>query len=82
MSTLHTNVCSRYLLDALHWVWGLSKFDKRETTEIPQQCVLCRFKVLVNFGQVSLFVGAFIVDLEYYLFIVNFIKCYFMAYFF
>ena len=34
------------------------------TTDIPQQCISCRFQVLVNFGQVfALFLGAFIVDL-------------------
>ena len=50
------------------------------TTRIPQQCVSCRLDVLVNFGQISdLFLGAFIVDFEYYLFIVNVIKCYLMT---
>ena len=39
------------------------------------------FEVLVNFGQVfALFFGAFIVDFDYSLFIVNVIKCYLMAY--
>ena len=45
------------------------------TTEIPQQCLSCRFDILVNFGQVfALFFGAFIVDFEYTLFMVNTIK--------
>ena len=39
-------------------------------TGIPQQCLSCRFEVLVNFGEVfALFLGAFIVDFEYSLFI-------------
>ena len=51
------------------------------TTGIPQQCLSCRFEVLVNFGQVfSLFLGAFIVYFEYSLFIANVIKYYLMAY--
>ena len=42
------------------------------TTEIPQQCLSCRLDVLVNFGQIfALFLGTFIVDFEYYLFIVS-----------
>ena len=27
--TLHTKVCVSYILEALHWVWDLSKFDNR-----------------------------------------------------
>ena len=34
-STLHTNVCSRYILEALHLVWDLSKF---ENTEVVGSC--------------------------------------------
>ena len=35
-------------------------------TGIPQQCLSCRFKVLVNFGEVfALFFFAFIVDFKY-----------------
>ena len=35
----------------------------------------------MNFGQVfALFLGTFFVDFEYFLFIVNVIKCYLMAY--
>ena len=30
--TLHTNVCSRYIIEALHWVWYLCEFDSRNTT--------------------------------------------------
>ena len=42
------------------------------TTGIPQQCLSCRLDVLVNFLQIiAPFLGAFIVDFEYYLFIVN-----------
>ena len=53
------------------------------TTEIPQQCLLCCFKILVNIGQgFALFLGGFIVAFEYCLFIVNVIKCYLMAYLF
>ena len=49
------------------------------TTEIPQQCLLCCFKILVNIGQgFALFLGGFIVAFEYCLFIVNVIKCYLM----
>ena len=52
------------------------------TTAIPQQCLSCGLDVLVNFGQkFALFLGTFIVDFEYYLFIVNVIKCYLMTYF-
>ena len=41
----------------------------------------CCFEVLVNFEEVfALFLGAFIVDFEYSLFMVNVIKCYLMAY--
>ena len=59
------------LIEALHWVWDLSKL----TTEIQQQCLSCRFDVLVNFGQVfSQFLGDFIVYFEYSLFIVNVIN--------
>ena len=48
---------------------------------IPKQCLSCRFEVSVNFREVfALFLGAFIVDFEYSLFIVNVIKCYLMAY--
>ena len=44
------------------------------TTGIPQQCLSCNLDVLVNFAQISaLFVGAFIVDFDYYLPIVNII---------
>ena len=51
------------------------------TTGIPKQCLSFRFEVFVNFWQVfSLFLAAFIVDFEYSLFIVNFIKCYLVAY--
>ena len=51
------------------------------TTGIPQQFLSCCLDVLVNFGQIfALFLGAFIVDLEYYLFIVNVINCYLMTY--
>ena len=40
------------------------------TTGIPQQCLSCRLEVLVKFGEVfALFLGAFIVDFEYSLFI-------------
>ena len=36
------------------------------TTKITQQFLSCRFKVLVNFGQVfELFLGALIVDFKY-----------------
>ena len=42
------------------------------TTGIPQQYLSCRLDVLVNFGQIfALFLGTFIVDFEYYLFIVS-----------
>ena len=42
------------------------------TSGIPQDCLLCRLDVLVNFGQIfALFLDTFIVDFEYYLFIVN-----------
>ena len=42
------------------------------TTGIPQQCLSCRLEVLINFLQIfALFLGTFIVDFEYYLFIVN-----------
>ena len=42
------------------------------TTGIPQQCLSCCLNVLVNFGQIfALFLSTFIVDFEYYLFIVN-----------
>ena len=42
------------------------------TTGIPQQCLSCHLDVLVNFGQIfALFLGTFIFDFEYYLFIVN-----------
>ena len=42
------------------------------TTEVPQQHLSYCFQVLVNFRQVSAqFPGAFIVDFEYSLFIVN-----------
>ena len=50
-------------------------------TGISQQCLLCCFEVLVNFGQVfAPFLGAFIVAFEHSWFIVNVIKCYLMAY--
>ena len=51
------------------------------TTGIPQQCLSCRFELLVNFGQIfALFLGACVVDFEYSVFIVNVIKCYFTVY--
>ena len=51
------------------------------TIEILKQFLPCRFEVLVNFGQVfALFLGAFIVDFECSLFVVNVIKCYLMTY--
>ena len=54
------------------------------TTGIPQQCLPFRIEalvILVNFGQVfALFLGIFIFNSEYSLFIVNVIKCYFLAY--
>ena len=41
-------------------------------TGIPKKCLSYRLDVLVNFGQIfALFLGTFIVDFEYYLFIVN-----------
>ena len=52
------------------------------TTWIQQQCLPFRIEVLVilvNFGQVfALFLGIFIFNSEYSLFIVNVIKCYFL----
>ena len=54
------------------------------TTGIPQQCLpfpIEALVILVNFGQVfALFLGIFIFNSEYSLFIVNVIKCYFLAY--
>ena len=51
------------------------------TTGIQQQFLLCRLDVLLNFRQTfTLFLGTFIVDSEYYLFILNVIKCYPMTY--
>ena len=51
------------------------------TTGIQQQFLLCRLDVLLNFRQTfALFLGTFIVDPEYYLFILNVIKCYPMTY--
>ena len=54
------------------------------TTGIPQQCLPFRIEalvILINFGQVfALFLGIFIFNSEYSLFIVNVIKCYFLAY--
>ena len=51
-------------------------------TEMPQECLSCRFDILVNFGHVyTLFLSAFIVYFEYSLFIVNITKCYPMIYF-
>ena len=42
------------------------------STGIPQQCLSSRLDVSVNFKQIfALFLGTFIVDFEYYLFIVN-----------
>ena len=42
------------------------------TTGIPQQCLSCCLGVLVNFEQIfPLFLGTFIVDFEFHLFIVN-----------
>ena len=32
MSTLHSNVSLRYILEVLDWVWDLSRFDSRHTT--------------------------------------------------
>ena len=71
--TLHTNVCSRYILEPLYWCGTCLNL----TTGIPQQCLSRRFEVLVNFGEVfTLLLGTFIVDLEYSLLILNVIKCY------
>ena len=68
MSQMHT---------AFHWVRDMSNFDNRDTTT----CLSCRFEVLINFGLVfALFLGAFMFDLEYFLFIVNVIKCYIKVY--
>ena len=51
------------------------------TVGIPQQWLSCHLDVLVNFGQIfALFPGAFIVDFEYHLFIVNVIKYCLMIY--
>ena len=75
MSTLHRNVCSQKHCNGCGTCLNLTKM-------IPQQCLSCHFEVLVNFGQVFvLFLGAFIFDFEYSLFIVNVIKCCYMAYF-
>ena len=42
------------------------------TTEIPQQYLSRRLDVLIFFGKIfALFLGTFIVDFEYYLFIVS-----------
>ena len=42
------------------------------TTGIPQQCLSCHFDVLDNITQVlALFLGTFIADFEYILFIMN-----------
>ena len=51
------------------------------TTTIPQQCLSCLLEVFFNFGKVfALFLGAFTVEFELTLFIINDIKCYLMAY--
>ena len=44
---MHTNVCSGYIPEALHWVWVLSKYDNKNTRTMST----CRFMILVNFGQ-------------------------------
>ena len=37
-----------------------------------QQCLSCNLDILVNFEQIlALFLGTFIIDFEYYFFIVN-----------
>ena len=53
------------------------------TAGILQECLSSRFEVLRNFGHVfALFLGAFIDDFEYSLFIMNvIIKCNLMVYY-
>ena len=78
MSTWHTNIL--YKVYTRKYCIGCGTCPNL-ATGIPQQFPSCRFGVLVNFGQVfALFFGAFIVDFDYSLFIVNVIKCYLMAY--
>ena len=72
---VHTNVCSPYILEALHWVWDLSKFGNRDTIIISFH-LSCHFDVLFNFDQVfALFLGTILlfVYCECY-------KCYLMTY--
>ena len=55
-------------------MWELSKYDNRDAKKISVMS-------FSDFGKVfALFLGAFIVDFEYSLFIVNVIKYYLIAY--
>ena len=77
MSTLHTNVCRRYILE--HCIG--CRTCPNLITVIPRQLLSCCCEVLVNFEEVfALFLGAFIADFEHPLFFVNVIKCYLMTY--
>ena len=51
-STLHTNVCSRSMLETLHWVWDLSKFDNSDTTVCSSEILAysCYDNVIFNFS--------------------------------
>ena len=57
------NVCARYTLEALHWVWELSKFDNRDT----QQWGLVTLGRCLHYFLVLLL----LILSEYSLFIVN-----------
>ena len=51
---------------------GTSTLHTNLTTGIPQQSLSCSLDVLVNFRQIfALLHGTFIVEFEYYLFMVN-----------
>ena len=49
-SILHTNVSSKYILETLHWMWDLSKFDNSDTTVYSSEILVysCYDNFIIN----------------------------------
>ena len=48
--TLHTNIYSRSILETLHWLWDLSKFDNSDTTVCSSEKLVCSCYINVIFN--------------------------------
>ena len=50
-STIHVNFYSSSILETLHWVWDLSKFDNSDTTDWSSEILMysCYDNIIFNF---------------------------------